>query len=106
VHGLGAAVPIHVAAVCVWTIGEILRSGVSSSLVAALAPADARGRYNGVWVMSWGFASSLGPLVGARVLATWGPHVLWPGCLALAVIVAGAFLATAGPRRRRLATAP
>jgi len=103
VHGLGAAIPLHLVAVTIWTLGEILGSGIGSTLVAAFAPAHARGRYQGAFTMSWGLASAVAPLVGARVLDRWSGDVLWAGCLVLGAVVAALFLLTAPARRRRLA---
>jgi MFS family permease len=101
-HGLVSAIALHIVAIAVWTMGEICRSGTSSTLVAAFAPAQARGRYQGVYTMSWGLASAVGPVAGAGVLDAWGPRALWTSCLALGVIVAALLLATAPARRRRL----
>jgi MFS family permease len=102
-HGLVTAIAAHAVALAVWTLGEICRSGTSSTVVAAMAPAQARGRYQGVYTMSWGLASAVGPLAGAGVLEAWGPDALWTGCLVLGVAVAALLLATAPARRRRLA---
>ena len=101
VHDLGAAIAVHVTAVSIWTVGEILGSGVSSTLVSAFAPPDARGRYQGVHVMSWGLASAVGPIAGSRLLASSGPDALWTSCLVLGVVVAALYLVTATARRRR-----
>ncbi|HTJ44743.1 MAG TPA: MFS transporter [Kofleriaceae bacterium] len=100
-HDLGASIALHVAAVSVWTLGEILGSGIGSTMVAAFAPTEARGRYQGVFVMSWGLASATGPLIGSRVLASWGPSALWSACLALGAVVALLFVVTAPARRAR-----
>jgi MFS family permease len=102
VHGLGSTLALHALAVAIWTMGEILRAGVSSTLVAAFAPADARGRYQGVYTMSWGLASALGPVLGSHLLASAGPTALWSSCLALGAIVSASYLATASSRRARL----
>lgn len=101
-HGAGSAVVIHVAAVVVWTIGEILASPTTAALVAGFAPPAARGRYQGLYTMAWGCAYLGAPLLGARVLRDAGPAALWLGCLGLGAIVAIGHLATARGRARRI----
>ena len=102
-HGLAVHAATHAAAVAVWTLGEILESPTRSSIVAAMAPRDARGRYQGALVMMFGAAQLLGPQLGTWTWQHAGPGTLWASCLALGVIVAIALLATAPARRRRMA---
>ena len=104
-HGLAPDLMFHAVAVLVWTFGEILESPTRSALVAAMAPADARGRYQGALVLSWGCATMLAPKLGTWVWEHIGPPTLWWGCLGVAAVVALALLVTAPARRRRLASA-
>lgn len=105
-HGLGAAVPLHLAAVSVWTLGEIIGAPVLSTVCATLAPPEARGRYQGMLATSFAAAGCVGPLVGAGVMERQGGGVLWAGCLGLGLVAAALGLAL-GPRmRRRLAEVP
>ncbi|HWM84638.1 MAG TPA: MFS transporter [Kofleriaceae bacterium] len=90
-HGASALVLVHVAAVVVWTLGEIAAAPTSASVVAQLAEPEARGRYQGLFTMSWGLAAFAGPLVGPRVLEQAGPAALWGGCLAVGVVAAAGF---------------
>ncbi len=60
--------------------------------------AQTRGRYQGLFTMSWGLAAFAGPLIGPRVLEEAGPAALWAGCLAIGVIAAMGF-ATTRPER-------
>lgn len=87
-HGFADTLPAHVGAVFVWTIGEVLQAGLLASVVAALAPAHLRGRYLGVFGMSFGLAALVGPLLGTQVLERLGEAALWTGC-AVAGSVAG-----------------
>lgn len=105
VHGFAPNVPIHAVAVMIWTVGEILESPTRSAVVAAMAPADARGRYQGALVMAWGCATMLAPKLGTWVWEHEGPRALWLGCLGLALAVAALLLATAPARRRRMTSA-
>lgn len=101
-HGLAPNLAFHAGAVLVWTIGEILESPTRSALVAAMAPADARGRYQSALVLAWGCSTMLAPKLGTWIWEHEGPNVLWFGCLGLAAVVALALLVTAPARRRRL----
>ena len=76
-------IPGHLRAIVVWTLGEILGSGLLSALVATLAPPDLRGRYMGVFGSSFGLAALLAPLLGTQVMTHFGESTLWGGCLVL-----------------------
>jgi len=95
--------PIYLAGVALWTLGEVVGFPIAATLVADLAPVALRGRYQGAFSMAWGVAFALSPLLGGEVLTRFGPRALWLGCLALGFFVAAAHLVAAGPRRRRLA---
>ncbi len=90
---------VHSLAIAIWTLGEIVESPVRSAMVASLAPADARGRYQGATVMAWGAAYFVGPRLGTWLWEHASPTVLWLGCLGLGVIGALATLVTAPARR-------
>ncbi len=83
---LADSLPGHLLVVAVWTVGEVLGAGVLSAVVARLAPADLRGRYMGVFGMSWGVSAVLAPAMGTLVLQHLGEGPLWAGCLALCVV--------------------
>ena len=88
--------------VLVWTFGEMLNSPSSSVVLAELAPAAARGRYQGVYALAWQGASFGAPILGGLVQQHAGNTALWLGCAALAGLVAlGQLLA--GPARERRA---
>jgi predicted MFS family arabinose efflux permease len=102
-HGAGSHLIVHVVAVMIWTLGEIVESPTRSAMVAGMAPADARGRYQGAIVMAWGGAMYFGPKLGTLVWDDLGANTLWLGCLALGIVTAIVMLATAPARRLRLA---
>lgn len=101
-HGLAPNLVLHGGAVLVWTMGEILESPTRSALVAEMAPADARGRYQGALVLSWGCATMIAPKLGTYLWEAAGPDALWGGCLGVGALVAALMLITAPARRRRL----
>ena len=89
-----------VAAIVVWTLGEMLAFPLLSAWAADRATDANRGRYMGAMSMSFGAASVIGPVVGAYVYENAGPDVLWlsVGGLAAVVGLALAGLSRAGER--------
>ena len=100
-HGLADTLPGHLAAVAVWTLGEVLQAGLLSSVVAQLAPPHLRGRYLGVFGFSFGLASLLAPLLGTQVLERFGQGALWGGCLVGGVLAGVGLLGVSGAAERR-----
>jgi MFS family permease len=98
-----APLPAYLAGVVLWTLGEVVGFPVAAALVADLAPVELRGRYQGLFSLSWGVSFTLAPLVGGEVLSRFGARTLWLGCVIVGALVALGYLATAEPRRRRLA---
>jgi MFS family permease len=88
-----SSVPFYMVTVVVWTLGEIGTNAVGPALVADIAPAALRGRYNGVIGMSFGAAALVGPLVGTAVFESRGEPALWAGCLLVSVVAAALVLA-------------
>jgi MFS family permease len=65
------------AAVAVWTFGEMILMPGSAAYAAEIAPAGRRGEYMGLYTMSFSFAFSVGPWLGAMLLDVRGPQMLW-----------------------------
>src|ERR1700689_2016895 len=65
------------AAVAVWTFGEMILMPGSAAYAAEIAPAGRRGEHMGLYTMSFSFAFSLGPWLGAMLLERHGPQALW-----------------------------
>jgi MFS family permease len=95
---------IFALAVLIWTAGEMLNAPSNSATNAELSPAGLRGRYQGVWSLSWAVASFVAPILGGTVLQYFGAPTLWLGCLGLGLIAA-VFHTLAGPARERRAQA-
>jgi MFS family permease len=93
----------YAATVLVWTLGEIAGSVIAPALIAEIAPAHQRGRYNGVFSAAFGGAAILGPLAGTMTLGHLGRTTLWTSCLVCGVIAA-AMTAAIGPAIRRRTT--
>ena len=89
-------------ATALWTLGEILSLPTVAALVAGLAPMALRGRYQGLYGLTFGIGITLSPALGSTLMERFGARPFWAGCLALSLLVAGGHLVIAGPRRRRL----
>ena len=93
--GLAVSIPALAATVVVWTVGEMIWAPVTGAYVTSLAPERYRGRYNGMWVLTWSIGMLLGPYLGT-LLFQRDPKLLW---IASAVVgLAGAALALVRPK--------
>lgn len=90
----------YAACVAVWAVGEILITNIAPVVVAALAPERLRGRYSGVFGMTFSLGYLIAPLAGTRLLAAGRP-VLWLCCAAVCAVAAAAQLALGPAIRRR-----
>ncbi|MGZ4438540.1 MAG: MFS transporter [Nocardioidaceae bacterium] len=99
--GCATSLPGFVAATALWSVGDLLLMGHTSAVVAALAPAEARGRYQAAFGTCWGLAAVAAPLAGTALLGAGGPLLLWWACAATALL-----LATVQPAQRRRCSAP
>ncbi|MFJ4779431.1 MDR family MFS transporter [Streptomyces sp. NPDC088762] len=84
----GGSIGVLALTVCVWTLAEIINSPTQMSLVARLSPLHGRGRYQGMYTMSWAVASLVAPLLAGAVIDRFGAGWLW-GTTALLGTAAG-----------------
>ncbi|MEU1756381.1 MFS transporter [Micromonospora matsumotoense] len=89
--------------VLIWTLGEMLNSPSNATLIAELSPAELRGRYQGVFSLSWQVAGAVAPVLGGVVREHAGNGTLWLGCAAIGAATAVAHLLS-GPARERRAS--
>ncbi|MFE9694434.1 MDR family MFS transporter [Micromonospora sp. NPDC005806] len=89
--------------VLIWTVGEMLNSPSNSTLIAELSPATLRGRYQGVFSLSWQVAGAAAPILGGLVRENIGNTALWLGCAAIGGAMAVAHLVSGPARERRAA---
>ncbi|MFE0376898.1 MDR family MFS transporter [Streptomyces inhibens] len=102
VAAAASATVVYGLAVAVSTLGEILVFAVTAAVVADLAPAHLRGRYNGLIGMAWGTGFLIAPIAGTRLLVI-GSTALWLSCAALSLVAALCQLSLAPALRRRAA---
>lgn len=97
-------VPLYAASVLLWSLGEIIALGPpASATVASLAPPVLRGRYQGLFAVSFGTANLAGSAAGGALLGHFGSGVLWSTCLLVGAAVAVGHLAMGSQYRRRTA---
>lgn len=84
--------PLLVAMVAVWTIGEMIESPMASAIAADRAPTHARGRYQSAFGSMFGIAWIFGPMLGTITFAA-NTAVLWAACGVLGIVAATLSLA-------------
>lgn len=61
------------------SIGELIMMPTASTYVAELAPADKRGRYMGVFGLTWNISMGIGPVIGGLLNDNISPVSIWYG---------------------------
>ncbi|MEV8569475.1 MFS transporter [Streptomyces sp. NPDC051322] len=77
------SIGLYAMTVCVWTIAEIVNAPTQTGLVVRLSPVHGRGRYQGMYTMSWSAAALIAPLMSGLVIDHLGAEWLWGTCAAL-----------------------
>ncbi|GAB2493184.1 MFS transporter [Streptosporangium sandarakinum] len=91
--------------VLLWSVGEACVGGIAAAIVANLAPAHARGRYQGAFQWTWGLARFIALTVGAAVYTSFDPAVLWWSAL-VAGVSTGIAVVAMGPAVARRTAVP
>jgi len=68
------------------TIGEMIMVPTSTALTANLAPPDMRGRYMGMYGLTWGVAMGIGPVLGGTLNDQVAPVAIWYAGLAFGAV--------------------
>jgi MFS family permease len=87
--GVVGSYPLFIVAMLIVTCGEMLVIPVSQAVVALLAPVEMRGRYMGVFSLSWGIPSAIGPWAAGLIIDNLNPDLVWylAGLLSAAAIL-------------------
>lgn len=80
------SVGVFALTVCVWTLAEIVNAPTQTGLVVRLSPLHGRGRYQGMYTMSWAVASLVAPLMSGFVIDRFGAEWLWGICAAIGTV--------------------
>ncbi|AQS68936.1 MFS transporter [Streptomyces pactum] len=82
------SVGVFALTVCVWTLAEIVNAPTQTGLVVRLSPVHGRGRYQGMYTMSWAVAALVAPLMSGFVIDRWGAEWLWGVCAVVGTVAA------------------
>ncbi|ROQ67252.1 putative MFS family arabinose efflux permease [Streptomyces sp. 840.1] len=82
------SVAVYALTICVWTVAEIVNAPVQNGLVVQLSPAHGRGRYQGMYTLSWAAAALVAPLLSGVVIDHFGAGWLWGMCAVLGTAAA------------------
>ena len=75
------------------TLGEMVVIPVGQALTAKLSPEKMRGRYMGMYNLSWSFPYIIGPWAAGLIMDNFNPNLLWYICGAVSVVpLTGFFL--------------
>ncbi|MFF0111394.1 MDR family MFS transporter [Streptomyces prasinus] len=80
------SVGVFALTVCVWTLAEIVNAPTQTGLVVRLSPAHGRGRYQGMYTMSWAVAALVAPLMSGLVIDRYGAEWLWGTCAVVGTV--------------------
>ncbi|MGW1870601.1 MDR family MFS transporter [Streptomyces mauvecolor] len=82
------SVAVYALTICVWTLAEIVNAPTQTGLVVRLSPVHGRGRYQGIYTMSWSVAALVAPLMSGYVIDHFGATWLWAACAVLGSVAA------------------
>ncbi|MFJ5777489.1 MDR family MFS transporter [Streptomyces sp. NPDC093094] len=82
------SVAVFALTVCVWTLAEIIHAPTQTGIVVRLSPVHGRGRYQGVYTMSWSVAALVAPLMSGFLIDRFGAEWLWGACALVGTLAA------------------
>ncbi|MFE9597068.1 MDR family MFS transporter [Streptomyces hokutonensis] len=82
------SVGVFALTVCVWTLGEMINAPTQTGLVVRLSPVQGRGRYQGMYTLSWAVAALVAPLMSGFVIDRFGAEWLWGLCAVVGTVAA------------------
>lgn len=68
---------LFVLAIVIITVGEMMIVPTSQTLAMGFAPVEMRGRYMGVFGVSWSIPATIGPGAAGLILDNLNPNLLW-----------------------------
>lgn len=89
---IGRGFAAFLASMVVLTIGEMIMIPTSTALTANLAPPDMRGRYMGLYSLTWSIGFGIGPVLGGYLNDHVAPVSIWYFGLALGLLASAGFV--------------
>ncbi|NUK08285.1 MFS transporter [Streptomyces lunaelactis] len=80
------SVAVYAVTICVWTLAEIVNAPTQTGLVVRLSPLHGRGRYQGMYTLSWSVAALIAPLMSGVIIDRYGAQWLWGTCAVLGTV--------------------
>jgi MFS family permease len=87
----GSNFATFLASMVVLTIGEMIMVPTSTALTANLAPVEMRGRYMGLYSLTWNIGFGVGPVLGGLLNDQIAPVAIWYGGLVIGLAGAVGF---------------
>lgn len=100
---LGAGFAAFWLSMVILTVGELIMVPTSTTLTANLAPPEMRGRYMGLYSLTWTISVGLGPVLGGLLNDRLAPVAMWYGACLLALVSALMFALLGRSSRLRMA---
>jgi MFS family permease len=82
------------------TIGEMIMIPTSTALTANLAPPQMRGRYMGIYGLTWSIGFGIGPVLGGYLNDNLAPVAIWYGGFLIGLAATAGFALLARSVRR------
>jgi MFS family permease len=101
---LGRSFPAFVLSMAILTSGELLLVPTATALAANLAPVEMRGRYLGLFGITWNIGFGIAPVIGGLLNDRVAPVATWYGGAGLGLAAVWGFLVLA--RRSKLQNTP
>ncbi|MGW5362954.1 MDR family MFS transporter [Actinopolymorpha pittospori] len=93
---------MYFCSVTLWTLGELCLHPSAQTTAADLAFSTMRGRYQGIYALTFSGASMVGPVLGGWLYDHHGNQALWLACAGLCTVVAVFLGLTSRARERRI----
>jgi MFS family permease len=90
--GFASGPMLIIAAMVVWTFGEMLLFPQAAAYVAEISPPSRRGQYMGAYALAFSLAFAVAPWAGTSAYARFGARTLWIGVFVVGVISAAMML--------------
>jgi MFS family permease len=85
----------------VLTFGELLIVPTGTAFAANAAPPEMRGRYMGLYGLTWSIAFGIGPVMGGWLNDNIAPTATWVGGMLIGLVAVGGFLLLEGAQAAR-----